>query len=464
MVRTPGPRPAARPARGAAPDSTVDTMKVAGVLLCLSAAVSVVVSLVGTDAAAAGSDRAASLGGAFMVLLFGAALFQGVGAVRSFMLVVCGLGALAAIGTAAVLHSMREVQIALGGVLLTAVGYLVLLLAKEASRARAAAGVLLIVSGAAVGLGAQSWMSVLAKRDFAREVEPGLSSEREYRDPASGLSIQVPAGWSLLRNDAGIFQEVQAKVKLADPDAGTVAFLDDEPRPLGFVSLDHHLDGVLEKQKESGLDPKQEDRRDVRVGKAPARRMSMRWTYEARPYAGFVSVWQDGPQVFTLFGAAVGPWNRATEERFQALEGALRFSAPVETALSDAQGRLTRECPLFTADAVRMIGRRIPPASPTEAYFRTAWSWAIRGQTQLDAASAAELRDLMGTVFSRMPPAERSRFAVYTERLRGGAPTTAAEDASALGILGRAAIALPEDALARLRSRVEQAVTVGGLF
>ncbi|MGE5126401.1 MAG: hypothetical protein ACM3PV_08920, partial [Betaproteobacteria bacterium] len=214
----------------------------------------------------------------------------------------------------------------------------------------------------------------------------------------------------------------------------------------------------------SGLEPRQKERRDTAVGRAPARRMSLAWTSGGHPYSGFVSVWEDGPRVFTLFGAAIGAWSERTEDRFRALEDALRFSAPVETALSDAQSRLTRECPVFTADAVRMVGRRIPPSSPPEVYFRTGWSWALRGQGQLDAGAAAELRDLMSSVFSRMSGAERGRFADYSERLRSGRATTAAEDAAAMGILGRAARALPDDSLERLRTRVDASLTVGGLM
>jgi hypothetical protein len=439
-------------------------MKVAGVLFCLSAVASMVVAFVQKEAAGSASESATSLGGAFMVLLFGAALFQGVGAVRTFVLVAAGLVGVAAIVAIALFSSFREMQVLLGAVLLTCLGYLVLLLEKQASRGRVVVAVCLVLAGAAGSLGAPHWLTGFERRAFAGELRPLLADEREYADPSSGLSLKAPAGWSLLRPDAELFAGVSAKVKLADPDAGTVAFLDDEPRPLGFVSLDHHLDGILEGQREGGLEPKQHDRRDTAVGQAPARRMSMGWRYSGRPYSGFVSVWLDGPRVFTLVGAAVGGWSSATEERFRALEASLRFSAPVETALSGAERGLTRECPVFTADAVRMIGRRIPPSSPVEAYFKTGWTMAIRGQGALDARMAAELRELMSAVFSRMSPPDRARFAGYGERLRGGRATTATEDAAAMRVLGRAAAALPSETLGRLRLAVDSAVTVGGLL
>jgi hypothetical protein len=439
-------------------------MKAAGVLFCLSAVASMVVAFVQKEAAGSASERAGSLGGAFMVLLFGAALFQGVGAVRSFVLIAAGLGGLAAIVAIALLSAFREMQVLLGAVLLTCIGYVVLLLEKQASRTRVVVAVGLVLAGAVGSLGAPYWLTGFERRAFAREIRPLLADEREYADPSSGLSLKAPAGWSLLRRDAELFASVPAKVKLADPDAGTVAFVNDEPRPLGFVSLDHHLDGILEGQREGGLEPKQRDRRDTTVGPAPARRMSMGWTYAGRPYSGFVSVWQDGPHVFSLVGAAVGGWSSATEARFQALEASLRFSAPVETALSGAERNLLRDCPVFTAEAVRMIGRRIPPSSPVEAYFRTGWAMAIRGQGQVDAGTATELRDLMGAVFSRMPAPDRDRFAAYGERLRSGLPTTGAEDAAAMRILGRAAAALPAENLGRLRLVVDSALTVGGLL
>jgi hypothetical protein len=439
-------------------------MRVSGVLFCLSAVASLAVAFVRKEAFGPASEGAASVGGAFLALVLGAALIQGVGAVRTLVLVCAGLGGVATLVAIALLGSLRELQVLLGTVLLTCCGYLVLLLEKQASRARVAVAVSLVLAGAVGSLGAEHWLTGFARRAFARELRPLLAEDRDYADSSSGLSLTVPAGWSMLRKDAELFASVPAKVKLADPDAGTAAFIDDEPRPLGFVSLDHHLDGVLEAQREGGLEPEQRDRRDTTVGRAPARRMAMGWKHGGRQYSGFVSVWLDGPRVFTLFGAAVGGWSSATEGRFRALEAALRFSAPVETALSGAERSLTRECPVFTADAIRMIGRRIPPASPAEAYFRTGWGLAIRGQGQLDAGTAAQLRDLMSAVFSRMPATDRARFAAYGERVRGGSATTSAEDAAAMRIVGKAAAALPPETLRQLRVLVDSAVTVGGLL
>jgi len=464
MARGPSPRPQGRASRGAAASGGIDTMKVTGVLFCLSAVTSLVVPFVQKEAFGSTSEGAAGMGGSAMVLLLGAALFQGVGAVRTFVLVCAGLCGLASIAAIALLNSARELQVLFATLLVICVGYLVLLLEKQASLARVIVGVGLVLVGAVSSFAAPQWLHGFARRAFAAELRPLLSDEREYSDPKSGLSVKAPAGWGFLRPDAGIFATVPAKVKLADPDSGTVVFINDEPKGLDFVSLDHALDRVLENQRQNGLEPTQHERRDATVGKATARRMAMGWKHDGRPFSGFVSVWLDGPQVFTLFGAAVGAGGSATEASFRNLEAALVFSAPVETALAGAEKSLTLECPLFTADAVRMIGRKIPPASPVEAYFRTGWTWAIRGQAEVDPARAAELRELMGAVFSRMADADRARFAAYGERLRSAVPTTAAEDLSAMRILGKAAAALPAETLARLRTSVDTAVTVGGLL
>jgi hypothetical protein len=146
------------------------------------------------------------------------------------------------------------------------------------------------------------------------------------------------------------------------------------------------------------------------------------------------------------------------------LEGALSFTAPVETALSEAQARLTAECPIFTPAAVRTIGGKIPPDSAAEVYFRTAWSWAVKGQGQLDAAAVAELGQLMGEVFSAMPEGERRRFGAYTEKVRGGRRTSRAEDAAAMRALGRAAGKLSPGSLGRLQILTETALSVGALL
>jgi hypothetical protein len=463
MARPSSARPPQRATRRAASAETVDTMKVTGVLFCLSAVASWVVPFIRQEAFGAGAEGAASAGSGFLVLLFGAALVQGVGAVRALVLACAGLGGLASLAAIPFFRGFRPMQLVMVAVCVTCVGYLVLLLQKQASRARAAIGVALVVAGAAASLSAPLGLTGLTRSAFGDSLRPLLSEERDYADAASGLALKAPPGWSFLRQDAPLFAGVPAKVKLADPDAGTVVFINDEPKGLGFQSLDHQLDLMLERQKASGLDPKQRDRVDTTVGQAPARRMSLGWTHEGQPFSGFVSVWLDGPQVFTLFGAAVGG-GTATEARFRALEAALRFSAPVETALAGAEKILMRECPMFTADAVRAIGRRIPPSSAAEAYFKTGWTLAIKGQSQVDPTRAAELRDLMGAVYSRMGTTDRTRFAAYTERLRGGGGTTPAEDTQSMRILGKAAASLPADTLARLRGQIDTAITIGALL
>ncbi len=462
MARGPA-RPGAPAARRSSSDDGVDTMKVTGVLFMLSAALSLVMTFV-RKGEGASSSEGATFGGAFMVLLLGAGLFQGVGAVRIFVLVCAGLGSLAGLAGLALFNSLREIQALMGALLLICLGYLVLLVEKRASAFRVVTAVTLVVAGAGASLGAQLWLAGYQRRAFAKELRPLLSAGREYKDAASGVSLSAPPGWSLLREDADLFTSVPAKLKLADPDAGTVAFINDEPKPMGLLSLDHYLDSVLKGQKEAGLAPKQKDRRDTAVGKAPARRMAMSWVHAKRPYTGFVSVWLDGPRIFTLFGAAVGEWSDATEARFNALEQALRFSAPVETALSEAQRGLSRECPVFTEDAVRILSRRIPPSSAPESYFRAGWYAAMRGQSQIDATTASDLRDLMRDVFAHMPNADRTRFGSYSERIRAGSATTAGEDAAAMKILGSAAAALPPESLARLRFAVDAAVTLGSLM
>lgn len=452
------------PARRPPPPSGVDTMKVAGILFCISAVISAVASVALREPGDPMSTRTSALGGAFFVLLLGLALIQGVGGVRVFVLIAAAVGSLAAIAGAALLHSIRELQVLALAVLVTAVGYFSLLLSKEASKARVAVSVSLIVLGAGATLAAQVWLAGYAKRAFGERLRQVATDRREYSDPAAGVSIAVPAGWVILREDADMYRGVPSRVTLADPDAGTVAFLNYDRRAPGLLSLDHYLDVVLGRLNESGLEARQSERTDVIVGKAPARRMSLTWKEGGQRVNGFISAWLDGDSIFMLVGASVDPWSSAADERFAALERALQFTAPVETALSDAQTRLTADCPIFTAASVRTIGRKIPPGSATEAYFKVGWSWAVRGQGQLDAAAIAELGRLMREVFSSMPPAERQSFGSYTEKVRARRGTTRDEDVAAMHALGRAAGRLPPGSLERLQSLTEAALTVGALM
>ena len=437
-------------------------------LFCVSAVVSVVVSIVGRESASGASGPLATqttaFGSGFVVLVFGLALIQGVNGVRIFVLGSTALLSLGMIAMAALFHSVRELQALAGAILLTSVGYFTLLLQKEASKARVVAAVSLIVAGVAASVAAQTWVGGLARRAFGAELRKVASAEREYDDPAAGLSIAVPPGWVILEKDAEMYSEVPSKVTLADPEAGTVAFLNQEGKPPGLLTLDHYLDAVLARLRESGLSAEQSERRDAMVGRAPARRMALTWTDEGRAYSGFISAWLDGSSIFTLIGATIGEWTDSTEARFAALEGALRFTAPVETALTDAEARLTAECPLFTSTSVRTIARRIAPGSATEVYFKVGWTWALKGQGQLDPAAASELGGLMSEVFAGMSRADRRGFGAYSEKLRGGQRTTRGEDVAAMRTLGRATSALAPDSLARLQTLTDAALTVGGLL
>jgi hypothetical protein len=156
-------------------------MKVAGVLFCVSAVISVIVAVVTREASAPLATQTGPLGSAFFVLVLGLALIQGVNGVRIFILVVAAVASLVAMCMAAVFHSIRELQVLALALVLTAVGYFALLLQREASKARVVVSVVLIVAGAAATLGAQLWLSGFATRAFGEELRKVASDQRERR-------------------------------------------------------------------------------------------------------------------------------------------------------------------------------------------------------------------------------------------------------------------------------------------
>lgn len=463
MYRGPTPRaqrPYRSPARRPPEPPGVDTMKVAGILFCVSAAFSVLGAIASRESGAA---LTGAFGGSFFILVLGLGLLQGVNAVRVFVLTAAGIVGLAAIVMFFVLSSVRELQLVALASLVAAVGYIALLWRKEASKGRVVFSVGLIVAAAGASVAAGHWLEGYGKRAYARELRQAATGQREYDNAVAGLSFTVPEGWVILSEDAEIYQEVPSKVSLADPDAGAVAFLNYERRGPGTSTLDMYLDAVLEGLQRSGIEATQTERTDVTVGSAPARRMSVAWEEEGLPMDGFVTSWLDGERIFTLIGVSMGELTSTAQQRFAVLEGALRFSAPIEAALSDAAARLSAECSVFTPTSVRTIARRISPDSSTEAYFKVGWSWAQRGQGLLDATSQAELRQLMGEVFAQMPPADRTAFGDYSARLMAGQRTGAAQDGAAMRILGRAVATLPPASLSRLQQLVDAALTGGGL-
>jgi len=450
-------------ARRPAPAAEVDTMKVAGMLLCLSAVVSVVMSVVARTEAPT-RELVSAYGGAVFALLLGLGLIMGKSWVRILFLLIMGFATIGLLAIGWVLRSFREVQAMALAVLILAVGYFVLLFRKEGSRTRATVGAALVVVGMASTVATEIWMMDFGKRIFGDALRRAASDQPEYDDPEAGLSIKPPAGWVILRRDAELYRNVPSRVTLAQPDAGAVAFINQVEKPLGLANLDQYLDGFLANVRNGGIDAEQTDRSDTTVGPTAARRMALTWAEEGRRHSGFITAWIDGKRVFSLMGATLGPWTDAVDRQFAALEGALRFTAPVATALTDAEQRVTSVCPIFTAESVRMVARRIPAGSAAEDYFRVGWSWAIKGQAQLDAASVAELRELMGTLFAGMSASERQTFGTYSEKVRGGRRTGHDEDMKSMRILGEAARRMPAASLGRLQALTDAALTVGALL
>ena len=155
-----GPTPRAQspyrsqPRRPPAP-SGVDTMKVAGILFCVSAALSAVGAITSRESGAA---LTGAFGGSFFILVLGLGLLQGVNAVRVFVLTSAGIVGLAAAVMVFVLNPMRELQVLALGTLLAALGYFALLLRKEASRSRVAVSVGMILLAAGASLAAGHWL------------------------------------------------------------------------------------------------------------------------------------------------------------------------------------------------------------------------------------------------------------------------------------------------------------------
>jgi hypothetical protein len=463
MYQGPPPQqqsPYRRPTRRPPEPPGVDTMKVAGILFCISAAISSAGAILARET---GTAQTSAFGGSFLILVLGLGLFQGVGAVRIFVLASAAIAGVAAIVMVFVLNPVRELQALALATLVAAGGYFALLLRKEASKTRVAVSVGFILAAAAGTVATQHWLEGYGKRAYARELREAASGQREYDNAVAGLSFTVPEGWVILRDDAEIYEEVPSKVALADPDAGAVVFLNYERKGPGLPTLDVYLDAVLEGLKRSGIEATQADRTDVTVGSAPARRMSVTWEEEGLPMEGFITSWLDGERILTLIGISLGGLTSNAQERFAVLEGALRFTAPIETALSDAAARLTAECSIFTPTSVRTIARRISPDSPTEAYFKVGWSWAQRGQGLLDGASQGELGEIMTDVFAQMSPADRTRFGNYSAKLMAGQRTGRSEDGAAMRILGGAVARLSPASLSRLQTLVDAALTGGGL-
>jgi len=300
------------------------------------------------------------------------------------------------------------------------------------------------------------WYPLLFGSAEVRRVRAATTSERRYADDTLGLKMELPRGWSILRQDHGFFTPLAStRLALAEPSAGAFGMLAVETPARGYASLDVFLDRVLEERRraEPLLNPLRREDAPGGARRFVGTRRSIDSTIES-----VITVWKDGWVYYALL--VWGPAEHASEAAEELRQG-ITMQGHMAARLKQAVDSVTAEVPLLTPAAAEMLmGQSQAQAlEPAEAFRRT-YLLAGRALPRLSAAEQREMGALSTDLYARVPAGDRARLGPYLDRVRAGQETAPALDQQMSRVVKAAVLKLPAARRQRLQALFEKAIGV----
>lgn len=300
------------------------------------------------------------------------------------------------------------------------------------------------------------WLTAILGSPGERRVRAATLPTRRLDDEALGLRVELPRGWSMLKDDHGFFTVPEtARLALAEPAGGAFGFLTVETPARGFASLDAYLEHALEERRRA-----EPSLRAVRQEEATggARRLFAARDSGETEVEEVTTVWKDG---WTYYALVV--WAPAERARAAPLAAALRqgvtTAGPMGVRLREAIAAVSAEVPLLTPAAAEMLmgQSQAQVLEPPEAFRRT-YLLVGKGLPALDKAEEKEMGALSSELYGKLPGAARARLGAYIERVRSGRPTDPAQDQAMSALVKGAAERMPAPRRVRLQALFEKAI------
>lgn len=296
------------------------------------------------------------------------------------------------------------------------------------------------------------------KRTGERTLADALP-ERRFVDEATGLSLDLPPGWVLLKPESTLFMAPQARARLAHPETGGFAALLVESLPPGTTDLDAFVDRAVEARRALVSGHREIGRATHAVEGRPARRLQAAWTEGGAEQAATILATQDAWVYYALAAWVPAKGEPGGKAAVDALLGALQLKGVLEARVKAAADALQAELPELSRPSLELILRdRLGGGAPPEEAGDAALRAASQGVPALSADEARELQAIYAQVYDPMQEADRQRLADWQRAVRTSRPV-APEEALALRVLLRDAVtALPEESRVRLQTLNEKAI------
>jgi hypothetical protein len=289
------------------------------------------------------------------------------------------------------------------------------------------------------------------------------SPDRRFAEPALGVSMDVPAGWSLLKPEQDLVpMPPEAQLALGHQDTGVLAYLVLESPSRGYLSLDDFLDRMVQARRRVNPSVHPTGRAEATVAGGPARRSEGSWEYDQARFHESIVVLKRGWTYAGLVAWAPEAKAAALGPASEAVLAAIAFKGPMITRLPEAVEKVSAEVPILTPETAEMLmGQSAALVLEPPDAFRRAYEAVGRGMSALTSAEIQELGALSTALYNTLPGRERQQLGSYIERVRDRQATSTAEDHAVSQLAKRAVLKLPPPRRARLQQIYTKAITAG---
>src|SRR5262245_23723807 len=435
-----GYRPAG--SHGARPVARVDDdesrslgMKAAAVIFFVSAALTVGRATVLRPWIPTEMSPGVAYGLASFQVFLGVALLQGSTIARRFVMIITWIGfTLAMVGVALAMAQLPLAAAWISGILVTVL-LLIPVLALTAllsgddpspTRVWICVGVLAVYGLGGFGLEAAGWRIIEGR--VQAQIAQWAAPEPAFEDPALGLRLSLPDGWTLLRDGNPFVPAAAARASMAHPKSTAMVVLTVEDLRSGPTSPDGYLERLLKERQEREGSLKDVGREEASVGSVPGRRLFTTWRKEGRSYRGITLAWLDGWRYFALSGWSPEARSEEALRSFAALQSGIGFTPVLSTRLGEVHARVAADAPHLSRSAVDALLEKYPGKDLSSGeIFRLGHYWAVKGLEGMSPAETSEMGDLTTALFGAIPGRDRARLGEYLEKVRFGRPTSPKE-------------------------------------
>ena len=351
-----------------------------------------------------------------------------------------------------------------GSALLAVAGVVVLFfalfafLAEPAPQwAKAALGLVAVAGGAVLA----GYFGYAPETEGQRQIREATTSERRFSDPTLGVHLDLPAGWSILKKDAGVVATpADARVAFAQPRQQAFGYLTTASSPEGVTSVDGWLDRLMAERRKAQASVKEEGRTEVAVGTLTGRRASSTWSAAGASYRETATAWKDGWVYYALVAWAP---EAAGAADLDALTTGITASSTLATNLQKAVQKVTLEVPALTPAAAELLMARSEARvlEPDQA-FRRSFEAVANAWPGWKGPEAQEMARLIASCYATLTPRDRTRLAAYVEKVQRHQLTNPQEDRDMAQLMKAAVLRLPDAKRIRLQALYQKAVETTG--